>query len=290
MKAFHSFWSKPNRCRNGGDIVIPDYELLTLMLSALKWRQLNGPIRMITDSDGAAFFERAGLAALWGEPLDTGLDRIEGDLDPTLFWAAGKLAALRRTGAPCVMLDTDMVLWEDVNARLAGSVVAAHREELFPDVYPDPAVFPLDPAYAFPPEWDFTLPAANTAFLYMPDAALLGYYTDEAFRFMRALRGGDMDPVVTMCFAEQRLLPMCAQARGIPLDTLLDEYDLDAQGFVTHLWGHKGELSDSPDKRVEFCLSCVLRLLTDFPEWEPVLAANEQTGRYLAALSPDAWQ
>lgn len=290
MKAFHSFWSEPNRRRNGGVVEMADYELLTLMLSALKWRQLNGPIRMVTDSAGAAYFEHAGLSALWSEPIGTALDALRDGPDPTLFWAAGKLEALRRTGAPCVMLDTDMIVWENVDERLADGVTAAHWEALDPGVYPDPSTaFTLDERYAFPPAWDFTLPAVNTAFLYLSDSDLLDCYTAEAFRFMRALRGGT-DPVVTMCFAEQRLLPICAQSRGVPVHVLLDGHDLDNQSFITHLWGHKGELAASPEKRVEYCLSCLLRILSDFPEWEKTLAGNEQTAVYLEGLSPAAWQ
>ena len=42
MDAFHSFWSRPNMVKNRGQIKFPDYELLTMMLSALKWKETNG--------------------------------------------------------------------------------------------------------------------------------------------------------------------------------------------------------------------------------------------------------
>ena len=285
MKAFHSFWSAPNRSRNGNNVVIPDYELLTLMLSALKWRRLNGPIKMVTDSAGAAFFEHMGLVELWDEPLDTSLDEIDPSLDSLRFWAAGKLAALRNMPTPCVMLDTDMVIWENIEDRLSNAVVAAHREELHPAVYPDPAeAFVLADGYSFPKEWDFTLPAANTAFLYMPEDELKRYYINSSFDFMCALRNPEVDPTVSMCFAEQRILPMCAAARGVELRTLLDQYALDDQRFVTHLWGCKSEFAASPRRRVEYCLGCVLRLLSDFPEWASVLAENSLTAHYVASL------
>lgn len=264
---------------------MPDYELLTMMLSALKWRQLCGPITMVTDSAGAAFFARAGLAELWSEPPDTLLDGIDAELDPLRFWAAGKLHALRSTSAPCVMLDTDMVIWENICPWLADDLVAAHREPLHPAVYPDPRmVFKIAQDYVYPSEWDFTVPAANTAFLYMPDDAFKTYYVDSAFAFMRALRNLDVDPTVSMCFAEQRVLPMCAAARGVTLHTLLDLFALDDQRFVTHLWGHKGELAASPESRVRYCLGCVLRILSDFPEWEGALAENPQTRHYLDSV------
>ena len=283
MRAFHSFWSAPNRGRHGGEIVIPDYELLTMMLSALQWRQRNGPIQMVTDSAGASFFERAGLAGLW--PISAALDDLDGTTDPFRFWAAGKLHALRTMDAPCVMLDTDMIVWSDVSPSLTDAAVAAHREPLDPGVYPDPAAaFTLAEDYAFPPEWDFSLPAANTAFLYLPAGSLKNDYVDAAFAFMRALRNDAIDPTVSMCFAEQRILPMCAAAHGVPLRTLLDVDALNEQDFITHLWGHKNELAASPERRVAYCLRCVLRILRDFPEWESVLAANAQTAPYLESL------
>lgn len=285
MIAFHSFWSKPNRGRNGGEIVLPDYEFLTLILSALKWRQLNGPIRMITDSEGAAFFERSGFGALWDASVSTELDDIDAALDPFRFWAAGKLEALRHMKAPCVMLDTDMILWDNLNAHLSCSLVAAHREPLLPAVYPNPSeAFVLSPDYAFPSEWDFTLPAANTAFLYVPTEAFKVYYLDAAFAFMRALTNSDIDPTVSMCFAEQRILAMCAQAKGVELHTLLDVNALNDQQSVTHLWGFKSQLAASPERRVRYCLSCVIRILSDFPDWQDALAGNRQTSPYLTSL------
>ena len=282
MKAFHAFWSAPNRLRGGGEIVFPDYELLTMMLSALKWRQKNGSIRMVTDSAGATFFARAGLDGLWDDGIDVSLDGLDASLDARAFWAAGKLEALRRLEAPCVMLDTDLILWEDIGARCAGGVTVAHREELLPEVYPDPrTAFSLDPGYSFPPEWDFSLPAANTAFLYLPDDALRRRYVGEAFRFMAALRDRGVDPTIAMCFAEQRILPMCAAAGGFSVHPLLREHALDDQTFATHLWGCKRTLSESPERRVEYCLTCAARLLRDFPDWAPMLAKNSQTRPYV---------
>ncbi len=282
MKAFHAFWSAPNRLRNGGALVFPDYELLTMMLSALSWRKHNGPLRMVTDSEGAAFFRRAGLDALWDDGLDTSLDGLDGTLDPYHFWAAGKLEALRRLEAPRVLLDTDLILWQRV--AFAPGVTVVHREPLTPAVYPDPrAAFTLDPGYAFPPEWDFTLPAANTALLYLSDDGLRRYYTDEAFRFMAALRG-NVDPTVSMCFAEQRILPMCAAAKGFGVHALLDGVALDKQSLATHLWGEKRLLNTSPERRVEYCLGCAARLVHDFPAWADVLAQNEQTRCYIESI------
>jgi hypothetical protein len=284
MRAFHSFWSAPNRARHGGRLVLTDYELLTMMLSALKWREKNGKIAMVTDTAGAAFLRRAGLERLWDAGVDTRLDGMDPGLDPRLFWAAGKLWALQGERAPCVMLDSDLIVWEGLGGRLGSAVVAAHWEALNPAVYPDPrAAFVLADGYRFPEAWDFTLPAANTAFLYLPEDGFQARYVDAALTFMRALRG-DLDPTVSMCFAEQRILPLCATAEGAAMDVLLPEGALDGQSLVTHLWGHKRALEADPARRIEYCLRCTARILSDFPEWADTLAILPETNRYLTKL------
>ena len=50
MDAIHSIWTKP-RLRNG-IFHQDDFEILTTVLSALKWRETNGTITMVTDSTG----------------------------------------------------------------------------------------------------------------------------------------------------------------------------------------------------------------------------------------------
>ena len=285
MLAFHSYWTAPGRVRSGA-VALSDYDLVTMLLSALEWRRHNGQIRMVTDTPGARLFEALGLLSLWDAGLDTSLDTLT-DIDPYLFWAAGKLYALSRMDCPCVMLDTDMVFWEPVSDKLDGKrVVVAHFEPLNDAVYPPPeTVFHLAEDYAFPPNWDFSLFPANTAFLYMPERAFARTYTEAAFAFMRALRNRDVDPTVSMCFAEQRILPMCARASGQALDALLDAETVHTQRFVTHLWGHKRLLAASPGRCEAYCLQCVRRMLFDFPEQVSLFAGIERLRPYLIKLA-----
>ena len=271
MLAFHSFWSKPNRANHYEQIQMDDFEILTMMLSALKWRSFNGSIRMVTDSAGAEFFARNGLERLWDGGVDVCLDDIPAEIDPVLFWAAGKMQALQSVQSPCVMLDTDLIIWKDIRDRLQTGVIAAHCEKLEPGVYPDPHGFPTYPEYSFPKEWDFRVEAANTAFLYMPSEELKAYYVEASFDFMRNVGQKGMNPITAMCFAEQRVLPMCTKACGVRLEYLLDAEALDQQDFVTHLWGYKRRLRGSEEERKEFCLRCVRRLMRDYPETGEIL-------------------
>ena len=288
MLAFHSLWTAPVRAA-GRVPTIPDYELVTMILSALQWRRWNGKIRMMTDSEGMRLLEDAGLCELWNEGPEPILDAIPREIDPRLFWAAGKLAALRAMRFPCVMLDTDLIVWEPLKDRINGSsALAAHWEPLNPAVYPPPEkFFRLAPGYSFPNDWDFTMPAANTAFLYLADSGFAEKYTDAAFSFMRALQNRNADPTVAMCFAEQRILPMCAAASGIPLRCLLDVQALEQQSLITHLWGHKRVLAASREQREAYCLLCLRRILTEFPAWADVLAENRQLAPYLQKISSE---
>ena len=264
MEACHAFWSEPNRLRNRGEIRFPEDEQLTAILSALEWKRHSGPVRMLTDTAGAAFFQKIGLTPFW-DGTEAVLDGLGESIDPLAFWAAGKLRALRAMPVPCAMLDTDLIVWENVESRLSGDAVAAHAEALNPRTYPDPSRFPLEEGYAFPENWDFSLPAANTAFLYFRDAALRNAWLDEAFDFMRHVRTEGLNPVQTMCFAEQRILPMCAGENGKTLGYLMKPEEVLTQQFVTHTWGFKQVLRRSEAARDAFCMRCVRRIHLDFP-------------------------
>lgn len=279
MDAFHSFWSKPNCFRNEGKIRISDYELLTMMLSALKWKEVNGSIKMITDSAGAEYLKGNGLDGLWDE-MDTGLDRVDTGIDPVLFWAAGKLYALKSMACPCVMLDTDLIIWKDISDKLSCDVVAAHSEELEPSVYPDVGCFSMKEGYQFPPGWDYNVKAANTAFLYIKDSRFRDYYVDCAEQFMGNVAGEDFTPITAMCFAEQRVLPMCAGEKGLQMGYLLELKSAGRQDFVTHVWGHKRVLENSYADRKEFCIRCIKRIVREFPEYEGVVAQNPSLVEY----------
>ena len=42
-----------------------DYEVLTMILSALMWRKHNGGIRLCADAEARVFIEKLGLAHIW---------------------------------------------------------------------------------------------------------------------------------------------------------------------------------------------------------------------------------
>ena len=62
IEGFHSNWTAPFFKRNkNSNYYIEDFEILTTILSALKWRQHNGSIKMITDTIGAEYYKNIGI-------------------------------------------------------------------------------------------------------------------------------------------------------------------------------------------------------------------------------------
>jgi hypothetical protein len=81
---------------------------------------------------------------------------------------------------------------------------------------------------------------------------------------MKGLRNS-RDITAEMVFAEQRMLAICAKEREIQIKSLLDMYALESQNSYTHVWGLKNELKMNPQKREDFCVSCIKRIINNFP-------------------------
>ena len=105
IKAFHSNWTTPFFKMNPNkEYYIEDFEILTTIISALKWREKNGSIKMVTDEIGANYYRRLGIDSIWDLGIDISLEGINNNIDSNLFWAAGKIYALKNQEAPCVMI------------------------------------------------------------------------------------------------------------------------------------------------------------------------------------------
>lgn len=272
MQAFSSNWTRPYAMSHPGQpYEIPDFELLTTILSALLWRKHNGSIRMITDCVGERYYRSLGLSSLWDDGITCELDAIPYTIDPSTYWAVGKLYALQHVSAPCVMMDTDFIVWCALQNRLANSdLTVIHRESLNPDIYPNADAFSLAAGYQFPKEWNWETQACNTAFTYFGNDALRQEYLSQCMKFIRATRGHD--GLIYMVFAEQRLLAMCAQANGYQIDALstLEQLFSPEQTDFTHTWGFKQAMLEHPEMREMFCLRCAKRIIQDFPEYHEI--------------------
>lgn len=286
MQAFVSNWTRPYavRCPDR-PYQMTDFDLLTTVLSALVWRRENGSIRMITDDTGARYYRSLGLTDLWDGGIFTYLNDIPSTIDPCTFWAAGKLYALAATPAPCVMLDTDFIVWHSLSEHWHRPLAVIHREALNPAIYPAPSAFVLAPSYHFPTNWNWHEPACNTALTYFGNDTLRKTYVEQAMDFMQAARG--RDGLIYMVFAEQRLLAMCAQACGVPIHAFSTEQDLfqGNQRDFTHIWGFKQAMQEQPVLHELFCQKCAARIRKDFPIYANICQTIPQLQPYFQQYS-----
>ncbi len=262
MNAIHIISTAPFFAKKGGAFSVEDFDLWCTVLSALNWRKHNGDISLCTDTAGAEYYRKIGLDKLWNDIRVCIPDDLEG-VDPLMFWAGGKLFALRECNAPCVMIDTDFIVWDKLS--FGKEIIAAHREDIYPDIYPPLQYFRLN-QHILPPFDENVLPL-NTAFLYLPDNDIKEFYVSQAIAFMKSAVPCD-DRLCYMVMAEQRMLAMCAEYTGTAVKTLLDKDHLFfPQDSFTHLWGAKQAMRDDPKEREKFCRRCAERIRSDFPEY-----------------------
>lgn len=259
MRAFHSCWSAPATAQ-GFSFAPAPFEVLTAALSALVWRALNGEIVLYADAPAQAFY--ADFAYLWDEirPFS-----VPDCIDPSHFWAMGKLIALQDMGAPCVMLDTDFIVWERLSYLQGHPLATIHREAIDAEIYPDPHTLRQDGTFALD---DLPLDAlpANTAVAWFGDADFMQRYVDTALQFCRAAQPDNR--LTYMVFVEQRLLAMLAQKEGVPLQSLTDGDDIaNGQRRFSHVWGYKQILQSDENAAQAYCQRCAKRLQSDFPEY-----------------------
>lgn len=279
MDAIHILWTKPFYAGGGSAFFIEDFDILTAALSALKWRQHNGSIAMITDTFGSEYIKKTGLACLWDEVRVT-LDGI--NVNPRMFWAAGKLYALSQQSTPCVMIDTDFIVWYGIEfSAVEQGIGVIHTEQLYSDVYPNKPHFKMKNGYEIDSSFDWTVKPCNTAFLYINDIEFLQYYTKSATAFME--NAADCDDTLTyMVFAEQRMLSMCAKKVKKDIFIFSDLERLFANGdrYFTHTWGFKQQMRENPHIRYDFCRRCAERIKRDFPDYAEKLCGVSQIKKY----------
>lgn len=274
MNAIHIASFAPAAAKGNTVPAIEDFDLYCTVFSALQWRKNGGKITMCCDNAFAEYYKRIGFEGIW-DNIDVCVPDDLEDVDPLMFWAAGKLFALREVSAPVVMIDTDFIAWK--NPEFGSEIIAAHRENISDGIYP-PLSFFQTRGHILPDFSEDVLPL-NTAFLYIPDNDFKEFYTSQAIAFMKSAVKCD-DYLKYMVFAEQRIAAMCAEYTSTPVKTLLDKDDLfRPQSDFTHLWGAKQEMRDHPELREDFIAKCRARLLSDFGEYAYIAGIIEALNR-----------
>jgi len=242
MNAFHTIWTRPATQRSL-NFEMNNAEILTMTISALMWRKYNGIIKLFTDQLGYDFVKTKGLTDVWDEIDCELLENNNYPIDPTIFWAAGKLIALEASPCPCVMLDTDLIVMRSIGEELAASeITALHPEEINPDVYINPVLLKIPNNYVFPDYYSWNVLPSNTALLFINNNKLKDYYLQQSKKFMFHNYDKPMEYVSQMVFAEQRLLSICANYKNKPVAYILQEPFAPNNKTIIHLWGYKSTL------------------------------------------------
>lgn len=258
MNAVHTLWNLPD-----GFDKDEEYIRLTMILSALMWRKYNGEITLVTDSAGKDYIYSEGLETVWNS-ITTELDDIPPDVNPQVFWAAGKIYGIKNKKTPFVSMDTDFIVWEPLELeKMKSELCVIHRESLISSVYPDTLPYTsFDDGFS----WK-TLPS-NTAFFYVNNNVFLNDYVKYADKFMRSCV--ETDCLQPMVFAEQRLFSMIAEKHNIHISSFSSVEKLmgmEDKRF-THLWGYKSHLRNNPDEKSKLVTRLKNRIISEFPDYK----------------------
>lgn len=273
MHAIHIISTAPHYAKHPeAAYALDKFELYSAAISALNWRGFGDEITLVTDKRGREYIEKIGISDIWNSVLELIPDDLEG-INPKMFWAAGKLFALREISAPVVMIDTDFILWERPDFP-ENRIIAAHRENLTSSVYPSLDYFKFKRRFSMENMNEKVLPM-NTAFLYLPEEDFKQYYVNRSIAFMKSALDVD-DYLCYMVFAEQRLLSICAEEKKIGSQVLMDKDELFfPQKDFTHLWGAKQVMRDNLEQLHGFCERARERIKNSFPDYEHIIGKIE---------------
>ncbi len=273
MQAIHVISTAPYYAGHPeGNYSLDKFELYSAAISALNWRSFGEEISLVTDKRGREYVDKIGISDIWNSVQVLIPTDLEG-INPKMFWASGKLFALREVPAPVVMVDTDFILWEKPvlpNDR----IVAAHRENLSPSVYPPLDYFKFKRQFPLNNMNQSVLPM-NTAFLYLPEEDFKQYYVNRSIAFMKSAADTE-DFLCYMVFAEQRLLSICAEEKKVGSQVLMDKDELFfPRKDYTHLWGAKQVMRGNVGQLHDFCQRARERIKKSFPDYEYIIGRIE---------------
>lgn len=298
MRAFHVMSTAPERTyyqRPGGQrFSLEDFEILVTVLSALEWQRHNGPIKLYTDITGAEHLGRLGLSFIWDAGIDTNtLENCTVNTSFNVFWAYARTVALEAERAPCVMLDTDLIVWRDIHPLIRAPFMALHSEPFDAWTYVPREQLHTPPGYVWD-RWDWTVSPVNAALMYFGRDNVRTYCAQEGLKYLRNnLLEREDESSAHAVFVEQRLYPMCASKLRVRTGFFLWDYegrqlaDGNVNDTFTHLWVYKQRLMKDAQERQRICLRMTRRILRDFPALSATLATIPSIVRYVQEESTD---
>ena len=261
-----------------------DYELISLIASALYYRSHSGPIYLVTDRRGIDYLNDLRLTALYDKVIELQVDPA---INPKIFWAAGKICAHKVVPAPCVSIDMDAIIWQPVHHTFKSHVaVALHTEPTDWPPYNRRWSEIQGPWSSVDPK---TVEPVNTGVLALLDEPFKNQYISASMSFMVQFSQSSQNSnrvswthvpsdVDEMVFAEQMMLSLMAKKMGVSIGTI-SAYDRFSDHMVenrkvTHLWNSKRGYKDHSRARDAFLNEMIEMLLRDFPQARKFIASS----------------
>lgn len=268
MDAILVEWTKPFTVRYPNtDFFMKDRLILSTILSTLSWRKSNGNVKLYTDKQGLEYFAKLDILDLWNEIDIQALDNIPDTINADIFWAGGKIFALKNeTKLPVVCIDDDLFTWSNIDSLIDSEhkLCAFYSETYTEYPYVDKPQLPTAPGYVFPDYFDWKIDPVNTAIMYINDAEFIQKYTTESINFMtnNNMNSDRTRNTVQMCFAEQRIFSMVAKSLNMDIKLLLKTY-YDLQPYFHHLFTEKRAIDSSVIENFRFCTDTIKTILKE---------------------------
>lgn len=300
---------RPFRNPNNKQHEFNDVNLLTMAASSLKMKSFGHTTELYGDSFTYSFFKTLNLLEIWDKVDGISLEKqIDKQLfDISYFFNIGKFFTLSLVEAPVMLVDTDLIIWDDLRQELQGKEAAfTHWEAVKPvsEWYCQKEELKIPKEYSWKADWDFDTLATNTSVIYFEKNEVKNYYCKEAFKFMHQNFIKETKRVRSeLYFVEQRLFPMCLKELGVfdrmkPLiDTLWspaegafikkdisrgwwDFFIPEPEQFITHTWIAKNVIKANQKYCNYYCCRLLLEILKMMPQIEEKLRQTEMFDQY----------
>jgi hypothetical protein len=256
MRAIHVNWTKPffhrDRLRGHGFNTTrelksetydqPDYQILYTMLSVVHWKELNGPIKLYTDSVGLAFYQQFRIPELY-DWID--INFLNGysktDVDPAHFWTSGKIKCLANQTSPFVFLDQDMIIRSKLpDSILKSDLTVTHWEIPRGYYYFSEDDWKKDISHIeFPEGYQCLDWSPNTSFLVFNNLKILREYHDWHRKLVNT--NGSDTPEWFWLLTDQGILGHIIRQGDYNTNTLTDKIYLADSNYGSESTRYKGQ-------------------------------------------------
>jgi hypothetical protein len=311
MKAIHVNWTKPfferHRLRGHGfkiqrelssDYDQPDYQLLYTILSILRWKQLNGPIKLYTDTTGLNFYKQYDIDYLYDE-INIEVLNNYAEVDAAHFWTSGKIHCLQFETQPFTFLDQDFIVRNKL-PRICeeNDIVIGHWEIPRGYYYFTKDQFEKEIThYKLPETYNPNAWIPNTSFLCINNLEIIKEYVAEHKKMVTT---NDQVPEWFWLLTDQGVLGQCFRDGRYKVDSLTDRVFLSDSDYGDlksrnqglseawylplkhdsekdriceweHVWLAKVVYGKDPNKMLLDCVRFYDEIWSNFPEYRMLL-------------------